>query len=98
QTMSQRFSFDKFSRDDVRAGGLANLVDRDDVGMIQRGRGARFLFEASQSIFVGRERSGQEFQSDFAKEPFVFREVNLAHSAATDERDHFVRADGLAAA
>ena len=35
QTMSQRFTFDKLSRDDVRAGSLANLVDRDDVWMIQ---------------------------------------------------------------
>src|ERR1044072_359344 len=93
--MSQRLAFDEFSGDDVRAGGLANLVDRDDVRMIECGSGARLLFEASQAIFVGRERSGQEFQCDFATEAFVFREINLAHSATTDERDHLIGTEGL---
>src|SRR5687768_14129588 len=63
--------------------------------MIQRRRRASLLFKSSQSIVVSGERSGQELQRHFATESLVFGEINLAHAAATDKRDDFVRSDRL---
>ena len=39
--------------------------------------------------------SREKFQRHLAIEPFVLGQVNLTHSATTDERENFVRADGL---
>jgi hypothetical protein len=35
---------------------VTDVVDREDVGVIQRRRRTRFLLEAAQPIGVGRER------------------------------------------
>ena len=44
----------------------ADLMDRDDVGMVQRGGGSRFLREAREAIGVGRELLRQELDRHVA--------------------------------
>ena len=44
----------------MRAVPLTDFVNGDDVRMIERGSGARFLFETAQAIIVAREFSRGE--------------------------------------
>ena len=64
--------------------------------MIQRGRGARLLFEAAQTVGVGGEGRGQHFDGDIASEPRIARAIHLAHPAGSDEGDDLVRAETCA--
>ena len=61
--------------------------------MIQRGRGARFLLEAAQTIGVGGEGRGQHLDGDIAPEPRIARAIHLAHAPGSDEGDDLVRAE-----
>ena len=57
--LSQGLSLDELHRNERGPVRLADLVDRDDVGMVQgRGR-ARFLLEARQALGVARERCAE---------------------------------------
>ena len=79
-------------RDDVRGRAVGtDLVNRQDVRMVQRSRGASFLFEATEPIRIGAGR--QDLDRDVAAEPGVARAVDLAHPAGADERHDFVRAN-----
>ena len=42
ETLTQRFAIDQLAGNIRGRVGFTDLVDRDDVWMIQRGRGARF--------------------------------------------------------
>ena len=61
-----------------------------DVGMIERGHGARFLLEAAQAIGFGGERAGKNFQRDVASEARVFGAIDFAHPARADGSDDFI--------
>ena len=52
--------------------------------MIQRGRGARFLLEAAQTVGVGGKGRGQHFDGDIASEPRIARAIHLAHPAGSE--------------
>src|SRR5437764_5973771 len=52
-SIAESLAIYEFHRDEDRASALANFVDVSDVRMIERGRGLRFLFEASHPIAVG---------------------------------------------
>ena len=59
----------------------ADLVNRNDVRMIERGRGARLLLKAAHAVGLLGKLFEQDFDSEFAAQPFVFGQINLAHSA-----------------
>jgi hypothetical protein len=61
--------------------------------MIQRGGGARFLFEAAQAIGISRGRRQQDLERHVAAEPRIVGAIDLAHSACADEGDNFVRSE-----
>src|SRR6516162_586673 len=69
---------------------LADVMDRADVRVIQRGNRARFTFEAPQPMLILRERSGQDLDRHMASEPGVVREIDLAHSTRAEQRNDFV--------
>src|SRR5262245_59627206 len=52
--------------------------------MIERGRGARLLLEAAHSIVVPAELFEQDFDGDFAPQPLVLGQIDLAHSARAE--------------
>src|SRR2546425_326726 len=52
-SIAESLAIYEFHRDEVRAIAFANFVDVSDVRMIERGRGLRFLFEASHPIAIG---------------------------------------------
>ena len=47
---------------------LLDGVDRDDVGMVQRGDGARLALEAVAALGIGARARGQDLQRDLASE------------------------------
>ena len=69
----------------------ADVVDGEDVGVIERGDGARLLLEAAQPVRIGREPRGQDLDRDVAPEPRVAGAVHLAHPARADRGDDLGR-------
>ena len=55
-TVLQRLPIKKFHSDKASAILFANFVDRANVGMVQRRRGASFTTEAFQSLRVFRKK------------------------------------------
>ena len=78
----------------VRVGGtrgahrvVADLVDRDDVGVVERGRGLSLEHEAPHAVLVPHQVGRQDLERDAALELAVLGEVDLAHPAL-GERGH----------
>jgi hypothetical protein len=71
----------------------ADIVDRQNVRVIQRGRGAGFLFEASEAIGVGGQPRGENLDGDITPEAWITGLIHLAHAPGTDRGQDFVRAD-----
>ena len=90
---AEGFAFEEFGDDVVGAVGLADVVDGDDVGMIEGGDGAGFLFEAAEAVGIVGEGGGKDFQGDVAEEAGVAGAVDFAHAAGADEGDDFVGAE-----
>ena len=70
-------------RDDERGTVLgADVVDREDVGMVEAARRLGFLLEAQQPIGIVRERRRQDLDRDVAPELVVSGAVDLSHAAS----------------
>ena len=76
-------------------GCLADLVNRADVGMIQRRGGAGFLKKAAFGLRPHAEVARQELQGDVPAEPLVERFVDHPHRAGAEGLEHAIPADGL---
>jgi len=63
------------------------------VRVIQRGDRARLAVEALAELRVSSQRLGQHLDRDRAIEPRVARSVDLVHTASTQGRLDFVRAE-----
>ena len=70
---------------------LPDIIDVDDVGMVQRRRGERFLFETPKSIGVRSELGKKNFQRHFPAELEVFGPIDLPHGACPNGRKDLVR-------
>jgi hypothetical protein len=86
----QRAALDQLHGDEVHARGIdgcfADLMDGDDVGMAERGRGLRFLNESTHALVVLDELWRQNLQRDRPIERYIPREVDLPHTACAQER------------
>lgn len=47
---------------------LADVMNGQDIGMVQRRGRARFLLEAREALRVGRECGGENFDGDVSSE------------------------------
>ena len=91
--LAQRPARDELHRDVRRGLGMADLIDRDDVWMVQRRGGPRFLLEAIEPAGVRRYFGGQHLEREFAAELRVARPIDLAHAAGANGGNYFVRTD-----
>ena len=66
---------------------LAGLVERADVGMVQRRGRAGLTEDAIGGSFCGRV--DHDFQGDETIEPGVARPVDVAHATGADRLEHF---------
>ena len=89
-------SFDVLHDDEGDAIALADVVDGGHIRMVQRGCGLRFAREALHAVRVRRELSGQDFQRDGPVQSRIAREVDLSHSAGTEQRQDLIVTDGPA--
>jgi hypothetical protein len=77
----QRLSFDELHREEPHAVCFFGGVDRDDVGMVERGDRARFTGEALQPRRIIRHVRGQNLERHVASQPRIVRPVHFAHAA-----------------
>ena len=66
---------------------LFDRVNRDDVGMVQRGDRPRFAGETLPVFAAGDGAGWKDFQGDGTVEFAVFRDVDLAHPAFAKQSD-----------
>ena len=74
---------------------FADVMNRADVGMIQRRRGPGLALKAVHGLAVPSQFVGHELERDEAMEPRVFRFVDDAHAAATELLDDAIVGDRL---
>src|ERR1019366_4681909 len=74
---------------------LPDLMDRADVGMVERGSGLRLTSEPFQSLWVCGYVLWQEFQRDESPKLGVLGLVDHTHPAAAKLLDDAVVRDGL---
>ena len=72
---------------------IADVVDRADIRVIQRGGGAGLQLETPSPVGIGRQRRRQELDRDAACEASVAPLVDLAHPARRREGLDFIRAE-----
>ena len=71
--------------DEVVILGGVDLVNRDDVRMIERRCGLRFLDEAAAAALIRHAIGGQHLDRDVAPQPWVARAIDLAHAPGADQ-------------
>ena len=74
---------------------FADIVNRADVGVIQRGSGASFAAKALDGLRVLGNIVGQKFQGHAAAQARVLGLVNDAHATAAQFFQHGVVRNGL---
>ena len=84
QQIAQRLALDELHRDVGKRARGADLVDRDDVGMVERRHRSGFLLEAPDPVGLGGHRLGQDLEGHVAAEPRVVRPVDLPHAARAE--------------
>ena len=72
---------------------LAEVVDRDDVGVVEPGRGLRLVLEALAGAWVLAQLAEHDLDRDVAPEHGVVGAEDLAHGARADLADDLVLAD-----
>jgi hypothetical protein len=89
----QRLSFEQL-RDRVgNAVVPAEVVDREDVRVRERGDRQRLALEARQGVGIPGERLGQDLDRDVAVQLGVARAIDLAHSPDPQWREDFERGE-----
>src|SRR5947208_2434534 len=71
----------------------ARVVNHENVGMIERRYGARFLFETLKAIAVSGELGGQDFDRHVAPQPRVAGAKDFTHSTGAERRQDLVGAE-----
>ena len=93
--MLQRCALQQFHGDERRAAFFIYVVNRADVGMIQRRSGLRLAAETLQRGSILHHFARQKFQRHLAPQLGVFRAVHHAHAAAANFLDDAVMRNHL---
>ena len=67
----------------------ADVENREDIGVRERGDRTRFLLEATQPRRVGGDGTWQYLEGDVAPEPRVARLVDFTHATGAERRHDF---------
>ena len=82
---AQRVALEQLG-DEERHVADADVEDREDVRVRQRGDGARLLLEAAKLIGIGGTCLRDHLDRDVAAEPRIAGAVDLTHAAGTERR------------
>ena len=91
----QGCALQKFHHDEVELLVIPNVVNRADVGVIQRGRGAGLTLKPFSGLRVLGEIIRQELHRNSASQPKILGLVDHSHAAATQLAQNAVVRDGL---
>src|SRR5579863_3133583 len=86
----QSFTFDVLHHEEIGAVLRADIVERADVRMVQRGDSPRFALKALARFRRFGKMLGQNFDGDGAVEARIAGAINLTHAARTYTCDDFV--------
>ena len=81
--ITKRFAVNEFAGDKISAAVSADLIDRNDVGMIKTRSGLSFLNEALHRMGFRSEVVGKNLQRYFPVKVRINCQINFAHSACT---------------
>jgi hypothetical protein len=88
----ERLAIDQLHGEKGQAVVFADLVDRADVGMIDRGRRAGLPQQAGAGRVVIRVSRAQDFDRHVTTEFVVVGAIHVAHAAGAEQRSDPVRA------
>src|SRR5437868_4679151 len=95
QPLSQGLAFDQFTGYVISSVILTDLVNGQDIRMIERDYGARFLLKPLEAFGVTGKPRGQEFERGFAARCHVGGQIDFSHPATADPLGNFVVTEGL---
>ena len=93
--MFERFPVEKLHHDKLLAVGLADVVDRADVRMVESRRSSRLSLKSFNREPILQDAFGEKLERNVAAEAVVVGFVDDTHAAATQLVDHGVMRDGL---
>ena len=94
ETLTNGFALDEFRDEESCGVVIADLVDRQDVGMIERRCGTSFVKKTAEAFRIATELTAQDFERHQPSERGIQRLVNLAHAAAAQQALNLIAADG----
>ena len=89
----ERLALEELADGEPEAALVADVEEREDVGMREGGNRLRLGREARERLGVARQLLGQHLDRDLALEPRVPRAVDLAHAAGAERGNDLVRAE-----
>ncbi len=96
QVLAQRHAVHEFGGEEAPpVMGLADVVDRQDVRVVDRRGGERLLLEAPHPLRVGGDVGGQELERHGPLQLRVEGAVHLAHPARPEQCLNLIPADAL---
>ena len=93
QHFAQGLAVHELHRDVRGRVGRPDLMNRHDVGVVQRRSGARLLLEALATVGIGRELFRENLDRDFATQPPVARPIDLSHASGAQRDEDLVRSE-----
>ncbi len=90
QLFPERHALEKFADQKRCAVVCSDVVDSQNVGVVQRGDGARFLLDTPQPVCVLRQRLRQHLDRHVAPEPRVSCAVHFPHASGAQRRDDLI--------
>jgi hypothetical protein len=90
---AQALAFEQLGNEKGRAILLADVKNREDIGVIQRGDRAGFQLKTMQAIRIGCKCLWEYLQGNIAPEARVLCAVDFTHSTRADGRTNLVRPD-----
>ena len=82
---AERHAFEQFADDVRRPALVADVVNRQQVGMIEHPGRARFLLEALHAFLIAERERGQDFDGHVASEARVFGAIDRTHAALAEK-------------
>src|SRR5262245_24734742 len=83
--LRQRLAFHQLENEEPRLTGLLDVVDRPDIGMIQRGENLSLALEPANPLRVARKLIRQNLDRNVALQLQVAPSIHLAHSAFAEQ-------------
>src|SRR5215467_456655 len=94
--LAQGLPLEQWHHDEGLAFMIAKLIDRADVGMIERGSSTRFAFESGERSGIACQFAGQELHRYLPAELKIFRPIDNSHASAPQDLKHSVVGNLLA--